>query len=135
MIRVLVVDDNPSIVRGLTALFSVEPDLELCGYAVSGEGGLSLAVTLEPDVVIMDLSMPGMGGMAAIRAIVESGCASRVLVLSGTSSEDRRSAAVEAGALDYVRKSDAAHLLLASVRALAGTGPSPSHERGSGDVT
>ena len=132
MIRVLVVDDNPSILRGLTALFSVEPDLELCGYAGSGEGGLSLAVTLEPDVVIMDLSMPGMGGVAAIRAIVESGCASRVLVLSGTSSEERRSAAVEAGALDYVRKSDAAHRLLESVRAVAGAG---EQERGSGDVT
>ena len=119
MTRVVIVDDRPSIRRGLSALFGVEPDLEVCGLADSGEGGLALALTLLPDVVVMDLSMPGIGGMAATRAIVESGCSSRVLVLSWMWSEGRMSEAAGAGARGYVVKSEGPERLLVALRAVA----------------
>lgn len=124
MIRVLVVDDSPSILRGLTALFSLEPDLEVCGYAASGEDGVSLAEELDPDVVVMDVSLPGMDGVAATRAITTSGSTSRVLVLSWTSSEECRRDAVRAGAWGYVLKSEAADCLVESVRRVARPGGS-----------
>lgn len=119
MTRVLIVDDRLSIRRGLAALMSSAPDLEVCGHAGTGEAGLVLALTLDPDVVVMDLSMPGMGGVAATRAIVESGCPARVLVLSWAWSEERVAEAVAAGARAYVTKSEGPRRLMESVRAVA----------------
>ncbi len=119
MTRVLIVDDHPSIRRGLSALIECEPDLEVCGVADTGEEGLVLAVRLQPDVVVMDLSMPGMGGIEATRAIVRSGCRARVLILTWMMSEDRRREAAEAGALGYVAKDEGPSRMVESVRALA----------------
>lgn len=119
MTRVVIVDDRPSIRQGLSALFGVAPDLEVCGVADSGEGGLTLATTLEPDVVVMDLSMPGIGGVAATRAIVSSGCTARVLVLSWAWSERRLTEVVRAGARGYVVKSEGPERLMRALRAVA----------------
>ncbi|MCW2761482.1 MAG: DNA-binding response regulator [Marmoricola sp.] len=126
MIRVLIVDDRPSIRVGLGALFEAQPDLEVCGMASSGEGGLVLATTLDPDVVIMDLSMPGMGGLAATRAIRDARVPCQILVLSWHWSTEQVEAAMVAGASRFVRKSERPAVLLKSVRTLASAGAGPS---------
>ncbi len=119
MIRVLIVDDHPSIRHGLSMLFAAEPDLEVCGLADTGEAGLDLAKTLRPDVVVMDLSMPGMGGIEATRAVASSGCGSRVLVLTCMLNEERKRQVVEAGAMGYLPKGEAPRRMLESLRAVA----------------
>lgn len=119
MTRVVIVDDRASIRRGLSALFEVAPDLDVCGTADCGEAGLTLATTLDPDVVVMDLSMPGIGGVAATRAIVTSGCSSRVLILSWAWSERGLAEVVKAGARGYVAKSEGPERLVVAVRAVA----------------
>src|SRR5215469_11545267 len=72
MIRVLLVDDQPAVRRGLRFRFQLEPDIQVVGEAGSGEEALQLVQTLTPTVVLMDIEMPEMDGistMAALRAL------------------------------------------------------------------
>ena len=71
-IRVLIVDDQPTVRQGLEIRFSLEPEVEVIGEAGDGAEAVSLAGSLRPDVVLMDARMPGMEGIeatAALRAV------------------------------------------------------------------
>jgi CheY-like chemotaxis protein len=69
MIRVLLVDDQPSIRRGLRMRLALEPDLTVVGEAGDGATAVALATALQPEVVLMDVAMPGMDGIAALQAL------------------------------------------------------------------
>src|SRR5438445_7643898 len=82
MIRVLLVDDQPVVLRGLRVRFQLEPDMQVVGEASTGREALALAQTLSPDVVLLDIEMPGMDGIeatAALRVVVPQ---SAVVILS-----------------------------------------------------
>ena len=57
-IRLLLVDDQPAVRRGLRMRFALEPDLEVVGEAGGVAEAISLARALHPDVVLMDVEMP-----------------------------------------------------------------------------
>ncbi|MBS0608430.1 MAG: response regulator transcription factor, partial [Proteobacteria bacterium] len=63
-LRLLVVDDQPIIRRGLALMLGAEPGIEVVGQAGDGQEALDLALALAPDVVLMDLQMPRLGGVA-----------------------------------------------------------------------
>lgn len=68
-IRVLVMEDDPSTRRLVTAAFSTLPGLELCGVAADGLEGLELAARLRPHAVLLDLVMPGLDGLGVLSAL------------------------------------------------------------------
>jgi PleD family two-component response regulator len=65
-IRLLLVDNQPAVRRGLRMRFALEPDLEVIGEAGDATEAISLAQTLGPDVVLMDVDMSGIDGILAI---------------------------------------------------------------------
>jgi DNA-binding NarL/FixJ family response regulator len=65
MIRVLVVDDYPSVRKSIQTLLTKIPDIESVGEAADGREALERAAALEPDVVVMDISMPRLDGIQA----------------------------------------------------------------------
>lgn len=69
MIRVLVVDDQQLLRRGLRLLLSTEPGLDVVGEAADGREALTLVERLRPDVVLTDARMPGMDGLELVRAL------------------------------------------------------------------
>ena len=69
MIRVLLVDDQPVVRRGLRVRFQLEPDMQIIGDASTGSDALTLAQILTPDVVLMDIEMPDMDGIEATVAL------------------------------------------------------------------
>src|SRR5512143_983620 len=81
-IKVLLVDDQPAVRRGLRMRLSLEPDIVVIGEASDGEEGVALARTLNPDVVVMDALMPQMDGISATTAIRQEGLGCAVVVLS-----------------------------------------------------
>ena len=120
MIRLLVVDDQPAVRRGLRVRFHLEPDMQVVGEASSGREALTLAQTLAPDVVLMDIEMPGMDGIeatAALRTIVPQ---SAVVILSIHSERQTRIRAQAAGAVAFVEKRGTTDTLLAAIRQAAG---------------
>jgi two-component system KDP operon response regulator KdpE len=114
MTRVLVVDDEPQILRGLRT------NLVARGYEVDtshdGETALDLAVRNRPDVVILDLGLPGIDGVDVIRGL-RAWSAVPIIVLSAREQEAEKVAALDAGADDYVTKPFGMGELLARVRA------------------
>jgi two-component system KDP operon response regulator KdpE len=99
--RVLVVDDDPSLVRALRLA------LRAGGHevftAASGEQGIQQTAAISPDVVILDLGLPDGDGMEVCRRIREWSDVP-IVVLSAIGSDDRKVSALDGGADDYVTK-------------------------------
>jgi DNA-binding NarL/FixJ family response regulator len=102
--KVLIVDDHPLFLDGLTALLSDAPDLELAGAATSGTEAVDLARESQPDVVVMDLHMPGLNGIEATRRIVADSPHIAVVVLTMFDDDDSIFSALRAGARGYLLK-------------------------------
>jgi DNA-binding NarL/FixJ family response regulator len=117
-IRVLVVDDQALIRRGMTLMLSVESDIEVVGQASDGVEAVQMAERLRPDVVLMDLHMPRKGGVAATREIMLSLPHTHVLVLTTLDADEMVFEAVRAGAHAYLLKDASEDELLETVRAV-----------------
>ena len=114
MTRILVVDDEPQILRALgTNLKARGYDVDL---AATGESALTLAARHHPDCVILDLGLPGMDGIEVIRGL-RGWTRVPILVLSVRETERDKVAALDAGADDYVTKPFGMDELLARLRA------------------
>ncbi|MFC1402335.1 MULTISPECIES: response regulator [Streptacidiphilus] len=112
--RVLVVDDEPQIVRALVI------NLRARGYEVDaahdGASALELAAARHPDVVLLDLGLPDMDGTTVIRGL-RGWTKIPVIVLSARHASDEKVEALDAGADDYVTKPFGMDELLARLRA------------------
>ncbi|HXU45523.1 MAG TPA: chemotaxis-specific protein-glutamate methyltransferase CheB [Thermoanaerobaculia bacterium] len=106
MIRVLVVDDSPSVRAVLRRFLSRAGDLTVVGEAVDGERAVAMVADLAPDVVVMDLLMPVLDGFAAIERIMAQNPVP-ILVLSSRANRNQMQVAFEAirrGAIEVLPK-------------------------------
>ena len=114
MTRVLVIDDEPSILRALRINLSAR------NYEVStasdGASGLAAVSRDRPDVLILDLGLPDMDGTDVIHG-VRGWTSTPIIVLSVWGQEHQKVAALDAGADDYVTKPFGMDELLARLRA------------------
>ena len=120
MIRLLLVDDQPAVLRGLRLRFQLEPDVQVIGEASTGREAFTLAQTLTPDVVLMDIEMPGMDGLEAAAALVTVVPQSAIVILSIHTDRQTRMRAQAAGAVAFVEKRGTTDTLLAAIRQAAG---------------
>lgn len=104
MIRILLVDDQSLIRRGLRALLKTDPELEVIGEAENGKEAIALAETLQPDIVIMDIRMPIMDGVAATQVICQKFPDIKVLILTTFDDQDYVNQALQYGASGYLLK-------------------------------
>lgn len=116
MSRVLVIEDEPAILRGLADSLRFESYDVLT--AADGESGYELLRTREPDLVILDLMLPKMSGYDVCRKARANGITSPILMLTARGEEMDRVAGLDLGADDYVTKPFSLPELLARVRAL-----------------
>jgi DNA-binding NarL/FixJ family response regulator len=119
VIKVLVVDDRPSIRQGLQMRFALEPDLLVVGEAGDGETALALTQQLRPDVVVMDVEMPHMDGVQATRQVRTTAPASAVVMLSIHEDPTTRARCHAAGAAAFVTKKQSPETLLSAIRQVA----------------
>ncbi|MCZ4542613.1 DNA-binding response regulator [Rhodococcus erythropolis] len=121
MSRILVVDDEPQILRALRINLSVR------GYEVvtasTGAGALRAAAERPPDVVVLDLGLPDMDGTEVLAGL-RGWCTVPVIVLSARTDSADKVEALDAGADDYVTKPFGMDEFLARVRAAARRGTS-----------
>ena len=113
MTRVLVVDDEPPIVRAVAA------NLRVRGFEVltasTGEAALTAVETHQPDCVVLDLGLPGIDGLEVLRRL-RTWSRIPVVVLTAIDSERDKVAALDLGADDYVTKPFWVAELMARVR-------------------
>src|SRR5438067_1613939 len=114
MTRVLAVDDEPPMLRALSA------NLRARGYdvdlAANGEDALELVAKHKPDAVILDLGLPGMSGIDVIRGL-RGWTDTPIIVLTARDSQGDKVAGLDAGADDYVTKPFEMEELFARLRA------------------
>jgi DNA-binding NarL/FixJ family response regulator len=123
VISVLVVDDHPLTLRGLTSLLSDEPDIEVVGSAESGEAALAKVAELAPDVVMMDDGLPGIGGIETCALLRRNHEPVRVVLLLSRPNPASLLRAQTAGATGTVIKRSPPDVLCAAVRSAASGGP------------
>lgn len=118
-IKVLLVDDHALLLEGLEALLGDHADISVVGTARTVSQATEAAARLHPDVVLMDFRLPDGTGAAAAVAMRSSESAPAIVFLSADDSHDSVLAAVEAGAVGYLVKSDAARDVAEAVRRAA----------------
>jgi len=116
MPRILIVDDEPEMVRGL------QDNLRFEGYqtltAGNGERALALAVSEAPDLIVLDLMLPGQSGWEVCRALRQRGLDIPIIMLTARGEEADQVRGLELGADDYVTKPFSLRELLARIRAV-----------------
>jgi two-component system alkaline phosphatase synthesis response regulator PhoP len=122
MPRILVIEDDPAIRRGIVDA------LEFEGYqarpCARGDEGQELAVRIDCDLVLLDLVLPGRDGLAILRAVREARPTLPVIILTARGDETDRVAGLRLGADDYVVKPFSVRELLARVEAVLRRSPS-----------
>ena len=118
-VRVLLVDDQELVRRGLAMILSAEDDLEVVGQASTGHEALGAVAALRPDVVLMDVQMPDMDGIEATGLLVERYDA-KVVMLTTFDRDDYLFASLRAGASGFLLKNADPDDLVAAVRSIAG---------------
>ncbi len=132
MTRVLVVDDEPQIVRAL--VINLKARKYEVDAAHDGASALELAAARHPDVVVLDLGLPDMDGVEVIRGL-RGWTRVPIIVLSARHASDEKVEALDAGADDYVTKPFGMDELLARMRAAVRRAEPVAGEDGSVVVT
>lgn len=117
-LRLLIVDDQPLIRRGLAMILASEPGIEIVGQAADGIEAIEQALATSPDVVVMDLQMPRASGVVATREITAQRAATRVVVLTTYDHDELVFEAIRAGAQAYLLKDASEAEVLETIRAV-----------------
>src|SRR6185436_16125034 len=116
MTRVLIVEDDPAILRTLADNLKFEKHDVLT--AMDGETAYKLQRSQQPDLIILDLMLPRMSGLDLCRKLRTEGVQVPILVLTARSEEADRVLGLDLGADDYVTKPFSVAELMARIRAL-----------------
>lgn len=105
MYKVLLVDDEPWVLRGLRGFFASMGDrYTIIGEAENGKDALALAQEKNPDIVITDIRMPDMDGLAFVTALREHNIRARVIMLSGYAEFEYARKALQLNVDNYLLK-------------------------------
>jgi DNA-binding response OmpR family regulator len=113
---ILVVEDDPAILRGLTDNLRFE-DYEVL-TATDGETGYKLQRENNPDLIVLDVMLPRMSGLEVCRKLRSDGVQTPILMLTARSEEADRVLGLDLGADDYLTKPFSVRELMARIRAL-----------------
>ncbi|MBI2725558.1 MAG: response regulator [Polaromonas sp.] len=120
-IRVLVVDDHTLFRRGLTALLSRDPRVQVVGDAGDAGEAQRRAPELQPDVILLDNHLPGVRGVDALAALQDAVPRARIVMLTVSEDETDLAAALRGGAAGYLLKTIEGDALISALeRAVRG---------------
>lgn len=105
LIKICVIDDIPTVVRGLTQSVDWEKEgMSVAGTATNGEEGLAMIREVKPDIVLTDIRMPFMDGIEMMRTILQEMPWIKLIFLSGYTDFAYAQEAVKLGAFDFILK-------------------------------
>jgi len=115
---ILIVDDHPTLRRGLAALIDSEPDLAVCGEAATYPEALAAIPERQPDLVIVDLALGKGDGLDLVKEMQKRHPAIPALVLSMHDEAVYAERSLKAGARGYVTKQQLDSTVLVAIRRL-----------------
>lgn len=116
MNKILIIEDDPKIVKGLETAFKFHEFTVL--HANNAEGGLSIFQKNQPDLVILDIMLPGLDGFEICKRVKKENPLIPVIMLTAKSQESDKLLGFELGIDDYITKPFSAKELIARVKAV-----------------
>ena len=113
--RILIVEDEPALLRGLKDTFAAKGCEVLT--ASDGESGLKLALSAQPDLILLDIMLPKVNGYEICRAVRQQGLDMPIVMLTAKGQEEDIVLGLNLGADDYVAKPFKVRELVARVNA------------------
>src|SRR5262245_28100710 len=103
-IRVLVVEDQPNVLKAQTKVLAEFPDIEIVGEALSGEQALEMIDALKPNVILLDIGLPRMSGIDVTKSVKSTHPDINILIFTIFDEEEKVIDAVVSGAAGYLLK-------------------------------
>jgi DNA-binding NarL/FixJ family response regulator len=110
--RVVLADDHPIVLGGLRALLQAEPGVEIVAATPDGATALAMIRAHEPNLAVLDINMPQLTGLDVLETLEADGLSTRVVLLTGSVSDEQIATAVERGAWGLVLKENALGTLI-----------------------
>ncbi len=117
-ICILIVDDHPVVVAGLTSMLGTQPGLKVLGSATSGEEAIEFLRAKPADLLLLDLRMPGMSGVDTLLALKREKINTRAIILSTHETDEEIYRAVRAGAHAYLSKNSKQSEMVEAIQAV-----------------
>ena len=115
-IRVVVVEDQPPVLKNQLKILQEAPEIEVIGTALSGEAALALLEKEQPDVILQDLGLPRMTGIEVTREVKKRWPGVEVLIFTIFDEEEKVIEAVKAGASGYLLKGASGEKVIEAIR-------------------
>jgi DNA-binding NarL/FixJ family response regulator len=115
-VKILIVDDHPSVREGLALRISLHADLEVCGEADNEEQAITLVKQLKPDLVLVDISLKSGHGLELIKRIRSMDPTVKMLVISGFQESLYAERSCRAGAMGYLNKQESSEKMIEAIR-------------------
>ena len=122
MIRVVLVDDQTLVRRGIKSLLELAGDIDIVAEAGDGEEGIATILRERPDVVLLDVRMPGKDGLEVLRALQGARALPPTILLTTFDDDDALLEGVKAGARGYLLKDVSLERLTEAIRSVAAGG-------------
>jgi DNA-binding NarL/FixJ family response regulator len=118
--RILIVDDNERIRRGVSDILASRKNWNVCGEARDGMEAIRKARELLPDLILLDISMPGLNGLEAARLLRQEIANTKILLMSQYDPIPLLPGAIQAGANGCLDKSRLGTDLLSCIERISG---------------
>jgi two-component system nitrate/nitrite response regulator NarL len=123
--RILVVDDNQAVRRGVVNILSSKTNWVVCGEAKDGGEAIEMARKLLPDVILLDISMPGLNGLQAATLLRQEAPHAKIMIMSQHDPIQMLPCVLEAGAHCCIDKGLLATDLLSSIENMTENSEAP----------
>jgi len=119
MIKVMLVDDQNLVRKGVRSLLELSPEIEVIGEAADGAEAISLIPEVAPDVVLLDMRMPGLSGLDVLRDLAGKGTLPPTIILTTFDDDELVLAGIQSGARGYLLKDVALADLVNAIKTVA----------------
>jgi len=117
--RVVLADDHPIMLGGLRVLLQAESGVEIVAAVPDGATALAMIRAHEPEIAVLDITMPQLTGLDVLEVVEADGLATRVVLLTGSASDEQIMHAVERGAWGLLLKESALDTLMECLKTVA----------------
>lgn len=119
MIRLVLVDDQTLVRRGIRGLLELTEDIVVVGEAADGSEALSVVVARRPDVLLLDVRMPALGGVEVVQRLAAIRRLPPTILLTTFDDDEALLAGMRAGARGFLLKDVTFETLADAIRAVA----------------
>lgn len=122
MIKVMLVDDQNLVRKGVRSLLELSAEIEVIAEASDGAEAIRTIPGVSPDVVLLDMRMPGKSGLDVLQHLSSEGCLPPTIILTTFDDDELVLAGIKAGAKGYLLKDVSLEELVSALKTVAAGG-------------